>query len=1215
MKKYKKLHTVYNNTGKRKLKSLFSIIGVGLSWFAHAQTTPTASENYIYTKIYLSADGSKKNETVQYFDGLGRAKQIVQVKVTPSGQDLATPVVYDDLGRQVKSILPVPVPTANLGIQNTVSETSANTYYGVSNAYTEQKLEASPLARTLETAHPGTEWAMNTGHTVKTQYLTNTTSDQVKRFATDAAWNSRMLTTSITGISTYGNNQLSKTIVSDENGNTTTEFKNSEGKTILVRKESGTTKQDTYYIYNDLNMLAFVISPKAVESIAANSNSLSQQVLNDLCYQYIYDNKYRLIEKKLPGKGWEYMVYDQQNRLVATQDANMKNNPDTPNQWLFTRYDKFGRIVYTGRFTGGTRAQEQANADLKGLNNEARSTTSFIQNTQEVFYSNAAYPAGTFTLYSVNYYDTYPGTNFNNTLPRPETILGQTILSGSSTVTANGITSIRSTMSMPTASLVKNLDDDNWSSTHIWYDLTGRPVGSQGKNHLGGYTKTEKQLDFSGAVLMANTYHKKLSTDTEISIKERFVYDNQFRLKQHYHQVNSLTEELLADYTYNELGQLTSKKVGNNLQDIQYTYNTRGWVSKINDPANLGSKLFGYELKFGSTSNASVAQANYNGNITEVNWKTAADGILKRYSYQYDGYNRLTGAVYQEPESTVPQNGFYNENMSYDSNGNIMALNRNQKSYSGFAEQIDELMYTYNGNRLTSVVDQKSNYSGYPDTSGNTITYDDNGNMTKHLDKGILQIKYNYLNLPYYIKFNDYVTRNGEDIYSNVQYAYRADGVKIKKKFHYFSGKTKQDTFVDTEYIDGFQYSYQLSDLFNNGLKFFATSEGYYDYVKKKYIYNYIDHLGNVRVSFTREGAQAAIVEKNDYYAFGLKHGNPTDTSGVNYNYEYNGKEFQQEIGMNDYGARFYMPDIGRWGVVDPLAEVYRRHSPYNYAVNNPIVFVDPDGRGVEYNWGTGDYESIDSNGTRTTLDEWDAMNYLLSQSHSVKVYRTNAIAAVNQDSGGTGGGGSSTFEIGIYGQFAQAAFDLLKESMKGQLNLTYKNGIVSGSAIEGVILSEAAQMLLEAIRNPDIKVNLETVFGFRYYDAILKTDVFALGDAFKGSFIYNGKVTATNYVSPKITEEFDKILGSEKGVSLLHAALEAYIGALHFPGKDRNTAYDYAHPEAACVDPRYKDLPSNYIQGGSVQRNIQGRVISETVFFRDINTNKIVIDFGTIKY
>nr|WP_241330565.1 RHS repeat-associated core domain-containing protein [Chryseobacterium arthrosphaerae] len=66
----------------------------------------------------------------------------------------------------------------------------------------------------------------------------------------------------------------------------------------------------------------------------------------------------------------------------------------------------------------------------------------------------------------------------------------------------------------------------------------------------------------------------------------------------------------------------------------------------------------------------------------------------------------------------------------------------------------------------------------------------------------------------------------------------------------------------------------------------------------------------------------------------------------IAYSYKYNGKELQ-ETGMYDYGARMYMPDIGRWGVIDNKAEKYFPFSGYNYAINNPIKYLDPDGNDV----------------------------------------------------------------------------------------------------------------------------------------------------------------------------------------------------------------------------------------------------------------------------
>lgn len=197
---------------------------------------------------------------------------------------------------------------------------------------------------------------------------------------------------------------------------------------------------------------------------------------------------------------------------------------------------------------------------------------------------------------------------------------------------------------------------------------------------------------------------------------------------------------------------------------------------------------------------------------------------------------------------------------------------------------------------------------------------------------------------------------------------------------------------IEVDYLDGFQYKSTFDIESWNGegsyiqdpneipvvkLRIIPTSEGYYDALKQQYIYNFTDHLGNVRLSYSdtnKDGIiqpidyevnecipkmgcvnkwkSGEIIDVNNYYPFGLLH-NYTVTSTQVYQYKYNGKELE-ETGMYDYGARFYMPDLGRWGVVDPLAETSRRFSPYTYAFNNPINFIDPDGREGE-GWGLKD--------------------------------------------------------------------------------------------------------------------------------------------------------------------------------------------------------------------------------------------------------------------
>ena len=920
-----------------------------------------SDENYVLTRTYQRAmpsfapvDENDVLEQITYFDGLGRPMQQVAIKASQDPNDNITDIVshigYDSYGRAEKEWLPYRAD-GGLGSFRTDAEDKTDDYYELNyaddidpsapNPFSQKEFEPSPLNRVLKQAAPGEDWEMGSGHEIRFDYQTNHATEVPLFNVTTTFANGIYEPTLQPSTSNYGAGELYKNVTKDENwsiGNdhTVEEFTDKRGRVLLKRTYNNGSAHNTFYMYDDYGNLSFVVPPKVTVA-----NGISATELDQLCYQYRYDHRNRLAEKKLPGKGsandWESIVYDKLDRPIMTQDPNLK----AQGKWLFTKYDAFGRVAYTGLATGGTRAGEQTAADGHGTQWANPTGTTTIDGLT-VHYDGGGYPAisAVTELHTVNYYDGYDFARDGIAKPSGA-ILGQT--------QADDV------RGLPTVGKVRVLTTADWITTLTAYDTKRRAIFTQSENdYLSTVDIVQTELDQAGKAIKTETSHQK-GTDPAIVTVDNFEYDHAARLKRQEQELDGHTE-MLAHNGYDGIGQLVSKEVGNTeedpLQTVDYAYNIRGWLKTINEDANNDNDLFDFTIKYNDPTSGT---ALFNGNISQTIWATASSNntsnpVSTQYTYSYDALNRIIGAK----DNTDNYNlGVYDGSgnltgpVTYDKNGNIQTLQR-----KGVGGTIDNLDYDYlNGeasNRLAKVADASGNTEGFANGSntGDDYTYDANGNMTTDSNKEIQSIAYNHLNLP------TVITQSNLGVNNTIDYIYAADGTKLKKTARDYSNGSG-GTPVVTDYAGNYVYE-------GGNLRQFSHSEGYvevngtgdYDYV-----YAYKDHLGTMRLTYSDFNGNGSIdpgteiVQERNYYPFGLTHkGYKSVVNGTESNFKtFQSRELHNDLDLRWIGFKYRIhdPAIGRFIQVDPVADKYEYNGVYNFSENRVIDGIDLEG--LEY--------------------------------------------------------------------------------------------------------------------------------------------------------------------------------------------------------------------------------------------------------------------------
>ena len=337
--------------------------------------------NYILKRDFISENSYI--ESVEYFDGLGRPYQQMVKNFTPSGLNLITFQEYDRFGRKNKDWLPV--FTSDELITNI--ESLSESFYINENSYDETVYEMSPLNREIKNIGAGNAWA---DHPIKKEYRTNVKDSKLLGCIYFEITQDNKLKKN----NQYNTGELYIEKIINEDNQIVYIFTDKLGRLLLERKIYNSENIDTYYVYDDYGNLIYVLPPQ----INFTSTTISTTHLNYFAYKYEYDQRNRCVKKTLPGGAYIQYIYDNSDRIRLQQDSNQKNK----NQWLYYKYDIWGRIVIQGTIISNSTIARLKEDVTKSITYEQ-----FVNNNSYCCYTNNSFPQNNEQYQIINYYDNY----------------------------------------------------------------------------------------------------------------------------------------------------------------------------------------------------------------------------------------------------------------------------------------------------------------------------------------------------------------------------------------------------------------------------------------------------------------------------------------------------------------------------------------------------------------------------------------------------------------------------------------------------------------------------------------------------------------------------------------------------------------------------------------------------------------------------------------